>query len=307
MKRAVSLLFICLSLCCMQSQAAEPGATVQIKCNDISDSGIGSSYTSHTFSLLDDSDNISACQWNFYIKKSDQTFLNIKSESGRSFTIDPVESDNDYFINAQGEYEGRVECEYTQDGKQYTASPFHVSLELKPIIISIDDLQIIKEGYNFRVRFTVTYAGSDHLQICLEEETNLVSRYTTVAEPDIAHVLTSKLTTFEYTWVTVIVENQYGKAEHVMEFAPDYQGGINLPEASDGVAGVNEISVKDKRIHFESEFPMNVAIYSLDGKCVYQAAALQHADIDLSHLVPQLLIINISDINSSKTDKIFLR
>lgn len=192
-----------------------------IKCNDIASDGIGSSYSSHTFSL----DNIQTANghlWKFSLKNKEGIYEEVSNGANATFTIAPVQSTDKYYINTNGDLEGKIECQYTIDSQAYTAKTFYVSLELKPLIISIGNMTRIPSGdFSFYLTFTVNYTGADKLIIAAEEEYSTIKTIQDVYEPFLAHIKTCNLSTLRYSWITIYVQNKYGTTEKMIEIAPE--------------------------------------------------------------------------------------
>ena len=188
-----------------------------IKCNNIGDDGIGSAYTSHTFSLQ--TSNAKGYNWKFYLKNSSGNFTLISSGTNSTLTIPEITSTNNYYINLNGDLEGRIECEYTANGKTHQANPFSVSLELKPTILSVDNVTINKiDNELFTVSFTVQYRGADYISVGLEVENDPVLAETLFKEPFLAHVTTGRLSIHNNNWVHIRVYNKYGEVIRTLEF-----------------------------------------------------------------------------------------
>lgn len=200
-----------------------PISGLTIRCNNIGNNGIGSSYESHTFSLKKENENVSNYNWRFLLKNKQGNFTQISSGTSANFTITKIDSPDNLFININGDLEGRIECEYTLNNKRYSASPFTLSLELKPIILSIDNISSVNHGqYEFSLNFNVQYTGADYVSVEIEEEYNTTLRNYRFDEPYIAHIKTGNITNLYYSWVNIIVSNKYGSTYETMEFAPSF-------------------------------------------------------------------------------------
>lgn len=215
-----------------------PSSGLKIKCNDISDNGIGSSYTTHTFSLLKGNESISKYNWRLFLKDKNGNYSQIYNNSTETFTIPKISSSNNYFVNINGDMEGRIECDYITNGKQYSAIPFTLYLELKPSIISIDNVSKVNHGqFEFSLLFNVSYTGADYVTVEIEEEYNTTLRSYRFDEPYIAHIKTGNITNLYYSWVTISVSNKYGSTTETFEYEPTY-GALksmtseNLPNIS---------------------------------------------------------------------------
>lgn len=125
-----------------------------------------------------------------------------------------------------------IECDYAINGKKYKAHPFNFVLDLKPAILSIDNLKKIESGDScFYLMFDVMYLGADYVVVEVEEEFDSVLRTERFDEPDCAQARTGNISSLYYSWVTVYVKNQYGEACETFEFEPSDTGyaGIDSP------------------------------------------------------------------------------
>lgn len=197
-----------------------PSKGYSITCDDISDNGIGSAYASHKFSLNSGSANVSSIKWFFSLKGLNGQYVNVKNGSSKTFTIDKVSAPQNYQVDMDGDLNGIIECEYVVNGTTYKAKPFAVSLELKPAILSIDNIRKDYEANAFTLHCNVTYAGAEKLTVEVEEEYTTVLRAYRFEEPFTAHVTTGRISTFTYSWVTIVASNQYGSASKTLEFEP---------------------------------------------------------------------------------------
>lgn len=200
-----------------------PQSGFSIKCDNISDNGIGSSYDTHVFSLLNETGNVSNHHWRFLLKSKLGDYTEVSSGTSDTFTIPQISSPDQFYVNVNGDLEGRIECDYTLNGVQYYATPFTLSLELKPIIRSIDDISIVNNSeYEFALNFNVHYTGADYVSVEIEEEYNTTLRNYRFDEPYIAHVKTGNITNLYYSWITIIVSNKYGTVFETLEYAPTF-------------------------------------------------------------------------------------
>lgn len=203
-----------------------------IKCNDIASDGIGSSYSSHTFSL----DNIQTANghlWKFSLKNKEGIYEEVSNGANATFTIAPVQSTDKYYINTNGDLEGKIECQYSIGNKNYAARPFHVSLELKPSIISIDNMnRIFTDDYYYYVNFIVHYTGAEKITLEVEEEYSTYKLIEEINEPYIAHAHIGQFHKLYYNWITIVVTNKYGTVRHTLDFASEIPTELNDITAS---------------------------------------------------------------------------
>lgn len=292
--RRAFITMILLGIICplMSSQILKgdfPNIGLTIECVDINDDGIGSSYLSHTFTLSRGDENITAYHWKFLLKNKQGEFVQVSDGISESFTIGEIISPDDYYYTEKGELEGRVECDYTLNGITYSAAPFAVMLDLKPSILSIDDLEVINHGkYAFSLQFTVRYVGAGMLSVELEEEFDSVIRDYMIIEPYIAHVKTGKMSNLYYSWVTVIVTNKYGRTTETMEYVPVYP----------------QTAISDVEPDSTSEVVM-IQLYNLNGTKVFDGTTEVFSDLQIQRGI--YLKHEIYSNGDSKTSKIFIR
>lgn len=265
-----------------------PTSGLSISCDNISGDGVGSSYEPHTFSLSNDNESVSDYNWSFSLKDKEGHYTQISSGVREVFTIGEILSADDYFINSNGDLEGKIECDYTSNGKRHSAVPFSLSLELKPVIFSIYDITTVNVGdFTFYLDFYVRYAGAEHLYVEVEEEysTSLITEQ--YNEPYIAHAQTGNISNLYYSWVTVLVINKYGTASETMEFAPSYASDKSIPISSDNSA------IKE------------IVLYSIDGTLIYKGIPYDVGDRQLN---PGVYIKEeIMDNGNSKSSKLIVR
>lgn len=204
------------------TETIQSNTSLTIKCNDISNNGSGSSYEPHIFSLDKKNENVSNFSWRFLLKNKQGEYTQIANGNTENFTIDKVSLPDNFYININGDLEGRIECDYSLNGQRYNAVPFSFSLELKPII-SIDNISTVDTGDSeFSLSFDVKYAGADYVSVEIEEEYNTTLRNYRFDEPYIAHVKIGNITNLYYSWVTIIVSNKYGTTSKTLEYEPTF-------------------------------------------------------------------------------------
>lgn len=223
-----------------------PLSGLEIKCDDISDDGIGSSYADHTFYLANNNESIDDYNWSFLLKNKNGSFEQVNGGKDINFSIGKIDNSSDYFINMNGDLEGKIECKYSVNGKKYEANPFCVSLELKPIIISVDNIYRTQDRYDFTLSMNVNYVGADFVTIEVEEEYNTTLRSYRFDEPFIAHVSTGKISSMDYSWVTIVVSNRYGSTCKTLEYEPEYS--YYQSKKPDYVSGLFKLESNDHRI-----------------------------------------------------------
>lgn len=234
-----------------------PFKDLRIKCLDMDDTGIGSSYKNHTFMLDDNELQIDSYRWTFFLKNKAGTYESISTGNSSTFTIEKITNQDQYHINVNGDLDGKIECTYSAAGKELSAEPFKVTLEQKPQILSISDINQTWDNYNFTLDFNVEYAGAERFYIEIEEEYCYNVRTQRIDKPFFAHVTTGKISGLYYSWVTVEVSNQYGTSRQTLEFPPYF-----------GENNINIIS------NFSSE-DSEIKVYNLGGDLVFDGKSCQ--------------------------------
>jgi len=222
-----------------------------IICSDISSNGIGSSYIQHTFSLDCGTAHVSDYKWTFKLKQSSGEYAVVSTGNGSSFTIDEITDYSNYFVNNNGALEGRIECSYTFDGYAQVANTFALSLELKPVILSIEKQRIDnKDNYSYYLLLDIRYAGADYVTVEIEEEYNGAIQCERFYGPFLVHAKVGNITSLSDSWVTIIVKNQYGTASETFYYKTIYD------------AGVQDVKIT-------SPGHQKIEVYSVDGSLIY--------------------------------------
>lgn len=197
-----------------------PDGDASIVCADIDETGIGSSYIPHTFSLGISNVPVTSYEWKYYLKNKSGEWSCISTATTPTFTIDKVGATDNLFVNLNGDLDGRIECEYTVGTTRFSASPLCLSLEQKPIILSIENIVEDRDLYSFKVSFVVNYRGADNVEMTVDEEYSPFGTFTIIQEPYSAHCKTFSIISLYWSWVTVTVRNQYGKVSETLEYEP---------------------------------------------------------------------------------------
>lgn len=230
-----------------------------IKCDNISDNNNISAYIPHTFSIdKAEGDVISDYNWSFQLKDKSGVYTTVSKGSASGFIIAEISSPHGYYVNSAGEMEGRIECIYTLNGKQKRASS-DLSLDLKPVILSIDNLEVHEnqEDYYFWLTFELNYRGSNKVYICVSDEESPYITRNEFYEPLLAHITTTQMSTTCYSWVDIDINNQYGKTTKTLEFAPTQEALEKIP--SSGIDDINSTYGTTARL----------IVIKLDGSVLY--------------------------------------
>lgn len=216
-----------------------PEIGFDIICSDISTDGIGSSYKKHTFTLDKGSVFVSDLEWSFKLKKANGEFEVVSTGNGNSFTIDEIFEHENYLVDQNGNLCGTIDCSYSIDGIYHDANSFELSLDLKPIIFSIEKQIQYNSDYSFNVILDIHYAVADYVTIDVEEELNPAVSSFQFYEPFTTHLKTGKISIFYDCFINISVSNQYGTASESLYFPASYSR--NNEDSSDSEFVLNDI------------------------------------------------------------------
>lgn len=156
--------------------------------------------------------------------------------------------------------------------------------DLKPVIYSIDNLQVVENDYrSFHLLFDVRFSGADRISVEVEEEYNTSVRNYWFYGDGLAHVKTGNITSLYNSWVSVFVENEYGTVSETMEFAPT--AGVDAPCLS------AQDSLKE------------IVLYNADGRTVFSGTPSEFRDKAFRSGL--YIKKEIFENGSSRTSKIF--
>lgn len=229
----VGAFLIAVLVSCVASVYAAPtpvaaDADIRIKCDNMSEDGVGTAYTDHEFYLDNAGHDAMADYWAFYLRNSYGEFEMISRGYGETLAIEKIRSAGGLYVNSNHALEGRIECTYILDKENVNTLQLPIFLELKPVIIAIDDVEKNYISlYDFYLSFSVNYLGAN--SVCIQvEDGNTYQLY----QSPVAHFTTGILSNLYYTRVIVEVQNEYGSAQEMLEFAPEYENG-GLPPVVD--------------------------------------------------------------------------
>ena len=237
-----------------------------IGCEDIEQDGVGSFYSLHTFSLIKGEQKVCEYNWRFLLKDKSGEYVEVSTGGEDIFVIHQVSNPEDYLVNVDGDLEGRIECDYLITGEKHSSLPFDILLELKPAIVSIDNMSVnYNDGYSYYLTFDVLYSGAERVYVNVEEEYDPAIRNYQFNEPCFAHIQTGNISRLYYSWVTVLAKNKYGEAHETLEFKPHYEENPNGGESGDVVAVTSEDA--------------NIEMYNIQGLLVFSGR-----NFELSHM-----------------------
>lgn len=255
---------------------------LEIECLDSYGKEKNSAYLTHSYKLSKSNESIQSYSWKFSLRNKLGIYEQVSTGDGESFEIGAIENPDNYYINNAGEVDGKIDCQYMIGEKSYHAVTYHFKLDLKPMILSIDnDLREDQPEMLFTYSFDVRYIGSDHVDVEVTDENSFIRREFTFSQPQIAHIRIEKMDALFKNWVDVIVENKYGQDKQTIVIG--------------GNTGINSIEneAEDKYIQ----------IYDLNGNPAFVGSKSQLSDLKKGIYIQKEIEIN----GKVKTYKILVR
>lgn len=270
----------------------ESDELLKIVSDELGESGVGSAYQSHSFRIETNGKEISSPKWSFYLTTKVGKEELIKSGTGNTFEIPAIQSPDKYRININGDLEGTVEFNCTCDGKDIGARPYHISLGVKPTIISVENIERIpmdNSDDNYRLSFDIHYRGSDHVSVVVEEDGNTFLQTVLIYEPVYAHALSSGICRIFNSWVHIKATNEYGKATYTIELPAESPNQIRESRTSHSISDKRDVC----------------SVYSLGGQNIVKGCTRKEA---VSGLPNGLYILETeSPEGNIKREKIYVK
>lgn len=297
-----SIIAICALLLLANNRcfASDGESGFGIICSDISSDGIGTAYSKHTFFLDNGSESASNLEWSFKLKKANGDFAVISTGSGNRFTIDEIVDYEGYLVDLNGNLKGTIECSYSVDGNIQDAKPFELSLELKPIIFSIEKQIQYNSDYSYNAILDINYAGAHYVIVEVEEEYDSAVRSYRVYEPYNAHLQTGKITALYDSWITVEVSNQYGTASETFYFPPNY----SFYDSIEDEFVLDDIKYDNMTHMLEINVGASVELFDITGRVLFSGTGEQ--TVSLAHLQGKCAIIRYVFNNGVYNKKLML-
>lgn len=251
---------------------------------------VGSAYLPHILSLTNVSQSTEIeYEWEMFLKKENGLFSLFTTDSNSTFTIPEIDAPNSYQINSDKELEAIIRCSYKRNDTTYVTPFFHCYLDLKPRILSIDDVTITnKPDYIYSVSFYVRYCGSDHVHVEADNENSSYVERFDFYQPEYAHVEVPRMDEFVANWIIVSVQNEFGTATEQLDFPATYD-----PYAS---------TIRNESA---AQQLVSAQIYKTDGFLVYSGKESATA---IQHMSPGIYIITYRYADGRiKTDKIIIQ
>lgn len=234
---------------------------LEIFSNQLDETGVGSAYENYTFEIKNTSNKkIVNPKWTYKLfDKDSESPIVIQMANSEKFEIKSVNDLSKYYITSNGDLKGEINFECTIDGVDISIRPYRLSLELKPIIKAITDIEIIKHSNSRSILGKVCYSGADHVTIQVEEDFSSVLCTTHIYEPFLAHMQIDHIVRQYAAWVDIIVSNKYGYVIETIELEPDYTR-LNHNNTSEMLNCDNDGSIE---------------IYSLEGSLIYKVKSYE--------------------------------
>lgn len=192
--------------------------TVQIKCDDIDDTGITSAYRQHIFYIKTNSGAPSSYCWTVSFPLKDGGYETVNSNSER--LVIPAVTDEDKYVHTlDGDIRVIISFSGMLFGKAVNCN-YSLTLELKPHIISaaISSRTPSRTDNTYNdYTIDVRYEGSGSLDAYAEEEFSSMTKTASSNVPYFTKVKFYDIDTFGNALFTIRAENKYGYDEYTIE------------------------------------------------------------------------------------------
>ena len=259
-------------------------SNIKIISEGLSDNGIASAYESYDFKVENNSGYpISQLQWMYTLLLKDGGEEEVSTSNNDTFTIPAIVDFNKYAINVDGDISGQITLKCVINEKEVIAV-YNVTLELKPQIISYSEIikSVNETNTTYSIDFTVHYVGRNYLRVGVREDYSPFLEIETVEEPYFAHVHKSGINTFDYAWVILSVENQYGEDEVIITL----ENLIDSSYAESNLIGHKQIPREFANASF-------IKVYTKEGKYITQVTEVSN----LNKLNKDIYILQFYDGN----------
>lgn len=192
--------------------------TIEIKCDDIDETGITSAYSPHTFYIKASSGTVSDFRWVVSIPLEDGGYEYIRSTSEK-LVVPAVSNEEKYFRTMEGDIKATISFSGLLAGKEATCE-YSLTLELKPRILSahISACTPSKEDETYNdYTIDVRYEGSHYVYAYAEEEYSSMAKTDFSDVPYFTRIKFHDIDTYGNATFTIRVENKYGYDECTIE------------------------------------------------------------------------------------------
>lgn len=192
--------------------------TLQIKCDDIDDTGVASAYSQHTFYIKTNSGAPSSYCWVASFPLKDGRYETINSNSER-LVIPAVIDEDKYVHTLDGDIRVVISFSGMLFGKAVNCN-YSLTLELKPHILSaaISSRTPSRTDNTYNdYTIDVRYEGSGSLDAYVEEEFSSMTKTAFSNVPYFTKVKFYDIDAYGNALFTIRVENKYGYDEYTIE------------------------------------------------------------------------------------------
>ncbi len=252
---------------------------LSIKGSDISDNGLASSYKSHSFYVEGEINNLKNTYWilSMPLSKGGYSEL-ILEDTDLKCTVPAIEDEKLYKININGDIEGNLTFIGERDGMTIKSFPFKIYFELKPLIESVEVINIIDNSPydSYDVHYRVKYRGADMLRVSVDEEYGSHQNISYITEPVIATGIADHITSPFYAWIDFVATNKYGRSSYTLEFEPYgvFAGGYYNNEEEICLQPHNLSTIYDIPTQYRKERADLFKIYDLNGMLLFEGNSL---------------------------------
>lgn len=239
----------------------------------------------------EDESQITSYAWTLFLPNANGEVVVAQQSEQSTFSIEPLDEPELYLIDDDNKIPAVIECKYDYNGEKYISKLENVNIELKPVILSIDNVTKLQDFENdsFGLTFSIKYRGTNRVEVYTETQYNPgISEYNFYGNCETVVNLPNYFDELLYNWAYIYVKNKYGSDNKTLEFAPGNDSAVDA-SLSDTIA-----------VDFEF-----VHIYSLDGLIIYSGIK---SEFHPQHLPKGLYIriINKPD-GVSVTEKFLVR
>lgn len=276
---------------------------ISIFSDDVDESGLASAYSSHRFRIntdnLPNDVTISNRIWTLELPLANGEIQSLElADNNLSCTTVPIENEENYKINSDGDIKAQLKFRCTIDGTETSVS-FKIYFELKPLIeyAVIDRIEDNAPLDSYNAYYSVKYRGTDKIKVSVEEEYASMVISTYIKEPFLANGVAEQITAPFYAWIDFVAENEYGKSVYTIELQPYGIVSDNSGLVEDLVTGLRSVKA-------DGATDVLYEVYDISGVYIGQFTKL--SDIKS---IPQkgILIVRRRSKNSVETFKYVIR
>ncbi len=219
--KKVMLFFIGLLVCEMCHAHALPEQMLRIKSVDMDSVGAVSAYLPHLLEIENlTSFEMDYASWTFDVMLKNGGLRKISEQSGAdAFEIPSLAVSSDYWIE-DGYMSGTVTFSCRMNGENAVAT-CGLLFDLRPRIVSVDvRMNIPEEICRYRVDYAVRYYGNNYFRTAFEEEYSSKVVWEFIHQPFYAELTSKLLNPYYYSWIDILVENNYGRDTYTITIPP---------------------------------------------------------------------------------------